>query len=182
MATPGRAAERLGKARAKAAARPPARAIDRSMGLGSVRASSSRVSSSLRREAKGRKPFSQVSTKARRTASTAPRINEDVEPDNSLVSPVMEARPIPMIGDMSGATSMAPIIVAGESISKPSVAIVAESSTKRKKSKLGSLASRRRTWTSARSSRLIGGTSRRQKRNNRTRIRLTLRGIPPVGE
>ena len=42
-----------------------------------------------------------------------------------VVSPRIEASPRPRIGDINGATNMAPMIVATESISKPKVAIIA---------------------------------------------------------
>ena len=41
-----------------------------------------------------------------------------------------------MIGDINGATSIAPMIMAGESVINPMVAMLHESTTSRKKSKL----------------------------------------------
>jgi hypothetical protein len=51
-------------------------------------------------------------------------------------SPVMDDMPTPIIGDMSGATNMAPIITAGELVINPSVAMLQDNTTNRKKSKL----------------------------------------------
>ncbi|MCJ7624955.1 MAG: hypothetical protein MUO76_15750 [Anaerolineaceae bacterium] len=46
-----------------------------------------------------------------------------------------------MIGDINGATSMAPMITAAESVINPKVAMVQDKMIKRKKSKLGEDAS-----------------------------------------
>jgi len=53
----------------------------------------------------------------------------------------MGASPIPTKGDMSGATSMAPMITAGELVMRPSVAILHESTIMRKKLNPGEAAS-----------------------------------------
>jgi hypothetical protein len=50
---------------------------------------------------------------------------------------MMEARPMPRIGDINGATSMAPMITATEFVNNPSVAMLVESTTSRKKSNPG---------------------------------------------
>jgi hypothetical protein len=55
----------------------------------------------------------------------------------------MDAMPMPRMGDMSGATNMAPMIMATESVNRPIVAIVQERITSRKKSKPGWDASRK---------------------------------------
>ena len=99
----------------------------------------------------------------------APRSRAEAASLNSLSSPRMDPMPNPMIGDISGATSIAPMMVAGESISSPSVAMILESSTKRKKSKSGEESSRSCIWTSARRFMLTGGTIRRHKYLSATR-------------
>ena len=49
----------------------------------------------------------------------------------------MDAIPIPRIGDINGATSMAPMMIATESVSNPMVAIVQDRITSKKKSNPG---------------------------------------------
>ena len=129
MATPGRAAERFGRVIAYAAARPPARAITRSMGVGRMRARISPGSSC--NATKGRKRLTNAIKKESRMASPAPRKSAEADDSINLSSPMVEARPIPMIGDMSGASSMAPMITAGEFVTRPSVAMLHDNTTRR---------------------------------------------------
>ena len=119
-----------GNAKAKVAARPPASATPKSMGLGRVREITSMGSSC--KLIKGRRELAQVMATATKIARTAPRISPVIENFSSSVSPRIDARPKPSKGDMSGATSMAPIMVAAELINRPNVAIVAERTTSTK--------------------------------------------------
>jgi len=76
------------------------------------------------------------------TANTAPRNKAVAELRARNESPVMDAMPTPMIGDMRGATNIAPMMTAGESVINPRVAILHESTASRKKSKLDEADSR----------------------------------------
>jgi hypothetical protein len=50
---------------------------------------------------------------------------------------MIKASPIPMIGDINGASSIAPIITAGELVIRPRVAMLHERMTSKKKSNPG---------------------------------------------
>ena len=65
-------------------------------------------------------------------AKKAPRNKADKPDFNKLRRPMMDANPIPMMGDIKGATNIAPMITAGEFVIKPSVAILVERMTSKK--------------------------------------------------
>ena len=94
--------------------------------------------------------FHRVSKVEISTERAAPRSSAEAASLSNLSSPRIEPIPNPTMGDMRGATSIAPIIVAGESMSSPKVAITLESRTRRKKSKSGVESSRSLMMTSAR--------------------------------
>ena len=71
-----------------------------------------------------------MSKPANNTASNAPLRRAEPAFLSNRPSPVMEAMPIPMIGDIRGATSIAPMITAGESVIKPKVDIMLDSTIK----------------------------------------------------
>ena len=104
------------------------------MGLGWVRAKTSLGSSC--NTTNGNLELMSVIRLESKTASTAPRNKAVAEFRTRNESPVIDDMPIPMIGDMSGATNMAPMMTAGESVTNPSVAILQDNTTNRKKSKL----------------------------------------------
>ena len=66
------------------------------------------------------------------TANSAPLNKADIADFNSVLRPIIEARPIPMTGDINGATSIAPMMTAGESVINPRVAILVERMTIKK--------------------------------------------------
>ena len=72
-----------------------------------------------------------------RTARAAPRNKAESADLASLVSPVMEPSPSPIIGDISGATSIAPMMTAGELVIRPIVAMLHDNTTSTKKSMPG---------------------------------------------
>ncbi len=135
MATPGRVAERLGLVNAYAAANPPANAMSRSMGLGRVRERISAGNSC--RDTKGRARLIRVITNDKRMATKAPRMSAEADLRMRRSSPITEASPMPMMGDMRGASNMAPMITAAELVIKPRVAMLQDKITRRKKSKPG---------------------------------------------
>jgi len=73
--------------------------------------------------------------------SNAPLNKAENEFRASVEFPIIEASPKPMIGDINGATNIAPIMTAGESVINPRVAIALERITSRKKSNFGEEAS-----------------------------------------
>ncbi len=133
IATPGSVAERFLRVIAYAAARPPDSAMIRSIGVGRVRAITSPGSSC--NETKGRKRLTSAIANDSNTARSAPRMSVPAAVRSSLSSPVTDARPSPMIGDMSGATSIAPMMTAAELVIKPDVAIAQDNTTSNRKSK-----------------------------------------------
>ena len=66
------------------------------------------------------------------TANSAPLNKADIADFKSVLRPIIEASPIPIMGDINGATSIAPIMTAGELVIKPRVAILVERMTSRK--------------------------------------------------
>ena len=129
IATPGSAAEILGIAKAKAAALPPASATARSIGPGRVRVSTSLGISSKIVNGSCRLP--NVINTEMITARTAPR-NKPTTPSRSKrPSPVIDANPMPIMGDISGATSIAPMMMAGELTNNPIVAMMLDKITNR---------------------------------------------------
>ena len=95
------------------------------------------------------------------TASAAPRTSALAPRCNMRLSPIIEARPMPKMGDINGATSIAPMMTAAELVSKPSVAMLLESTTNRKKSKPGEASGVISATIWARSSAVSGLTSPR---------------------
>ena len=73
-----------------------------------------------------------VSKAARIMEINAPLIRAEAESRARRASPVMEPRPTPRMGDMRGATTIAPMMTAGESLISPRVAIAPERTTKKK--------------------------------------------------
>ncbi len=107
----------------------------RSIGVGRVRASTSPGSSC--REIKGRKRLISVMAKESSTASNAPRKSVIKAVRSNFSSPTTDASPMPMMGDIKGATSIAPMMTAAELVTSPEVAMAQDSTTSRKKSKPG---------------------------------------------
>ena len=124
-------------ASAKAAARPPARAMAKSIGVGWVRAITACGKSFACKSRNGINVLNQVNRNEIRMESSAPRNNAESASRSKRSSPRIEAIPKPMMGDIKGATNIAPIITAGELTSSPRVAITLESNTNKKKSKSG---------------------------------------------
>jgi len=141
MATPGRVADSLGCVIAYAAAIPPASAIIKSLGEGCVRETISLGISKKNDGKKGRFKLAKVIISDIVIESKAPRNKAEKEFFANDEFPIMDARPNPIIGDISGATNMAPIMTAGESVINPSVAMALERITSKKKSNFGEDAS-----------------------------------------
>lgn len=76
----------------------------------------------------------QVIKAANAIANKAPRNKAEIALRKSVVFPVMDASPIPIRGDIKGATNMAPMITAGEFVISPNVAMLHDRITSRKKS------------------------------------------------
>ena len=85
----------------------------------------------------GKEIFIRVSVIDMIIASMAPRDRADRLELNNRSSPVFDANPTPTIGVIIGATSIAPIITADESVIRPKVAILLDKNTRRKKSNPG---------------------------------------------
>jgi len=87
---------------------------------------------SMREGTKGRYILLSVMSDESKTANMAPRINAETESLANFVFAMIDPKPTPRMGDIRGATSIAPMITAGESFINPSVAIALESTTRRK--------------------------------------------------
>ncbi len=163
IATPGKAAVASVLHKAYATAIPEASATPKSSNVGCVLDRTCWVNGSLR----GRRPIKRPINRARKEPrATAPRVRR-----KKRVSPSTMARPVPAMGDIKGATSMAPITTAAELASNPNAAMAAARPIKTKKSVSGLAPRRIRTYDSVRSWRLsLGTTSRRAQLTSRNRL------------
>jgi hypothetical protein len=84
------------------------------------------------KETNGRYELMKVKSADNATANIAPLIKAEIADFNSVLRPIIEARPIPIMGDINGATNIAPMMTAGELVIKPRVAILVERMTSRK--------------------------------------------------
>jgi len=76
--------------------------------------------------------FTNVNKADKPIASKAPRNNAETADFNKVLRPMMDARPIPIIGDIRGAINIAPIMTAGELVINPNVAILEDKITNKK--------------------------------------------------
>ena len=127
IATPARAEETLGRVYANAAAAPAATAMPRSRRLGFIRATNSEPASF--------QPMISETKKAMVIITIVPdtTVNRERKTSTLFISIPPKAREI--MGFISGATIMAPIITAALLDNKPNVAMIPEAAKHKEKSK-----------------------------------------------